>query len=111
MIDKSFQIVGVVGDVLTGMIAMLFDEAGDLGFLGAINAFDQRNTEITVVDAPDLHAAVRIAGTRVIDALDQGSALYLDVEPGPFFDAASLNRIGNVINLLEMRHCVLQPNR
>ena len=50
VVDKSVEVVGVVSNVLTGVVAVLFDEIGDLRFLGAIDAFDQRDAEITVVD-------------------------------------------------------------
>ena len=90
---------------------MLLDKIRHLRFLGAVDAFDQRDTEVAVVDTPDLHAAVGVTRARIVYALDQGAALDLDMKPGPLFDAVFFYRVGNVINLLEIRHCVLQPNR
>ena len=34
------------------------------------DAFDQCDTKITVIDAPDFHAAIWIAGTSIVDTLD-----------------------------------------
>jgi hypothetical protein len=81
---------------------MLLDETGDLGFLCAVDAFDQCDAEITVINAPDLHAAVRVTGTRVVDALDQGAAFHFDMEPCPLFNVALFNGIGNMIDLFEI---------
>ncbi len=102
--DETVEAVAIVGHVLAGMIAVLLDEIRHLALFGAIDALDQRDAELAVVDAPDLHAAARIVGPRVVDALDQRAALDFDVEPGPFLDAALLDGVSDVIDFLQMRH-------
>jgi hypothetical protein len=100
--DKTVQIVAVIRDVLTRMITVSLDEIRNLGFLGAIDAFDQCDAEVAKVDAPDFHAAVRISRARVIDTLYQGAAFHNDVKPGPFFDAAVFDGVRNMIDLSQV---------
>ena len=91
--------MAVERDVLTGMVAVAFDELRDLRLLASIDALDECYAEFPVIDAPKLHAAFRIMRTHVVDALDQLAALDLHVKPGPFFDRAGSARVGNVIDL------------
>ena len=102
MLDESVEVVAVIGYVLAGVIAVLLDEGRDLGLLRAVDTLDQGDAELAVVDAPDLHAAVGIAGTGIVDALDQRPAFHLDVKPRPLLDGARFHGVGDVIDLLEM---------
>ena len=105
---ELLEVVGVVGDVLAGMIAVAIDELGDLRLLGAVDALDQSDAEVAVVDAPDLHAAVGVAGADIVDAVDQRAAFDLDVEPRPLLDGARGTGVGDVIDLLDERHGAYQ---
>ena len=98
MFAKALEIVAIEGDVLARMIAVALDEARHVRLLAAIDAFDERDAEVAVVDAPDFHAAVGILGAHVVDAIDQRPAFDLDVEPGPLLDRAVLARVGDVID-------------
>jgi hypothetical protein len=84
------------------MIAVFFGETAHLRFLGAIDTLYQCNTEVAEIDAPDLHAAVRISRTRVVNTFDQCAAFDFDVKPGPLFYVARFNGVRNVIDFLEM---------
>ncbi len=101
---ERVEVVAVVGDVLARVIAVMLDEARDLRLALAVDAFDERDAELAVVDAPDLHAAVGVVGPHVVDAIDQHAAFDLDVEPGPLLDRAARARVGDVVDFLEMRH-------
>src|SRR5690606_6547757 len=74
--------------------------------LRPVDALDQGDPELAVVDAPDLHARVRVVGPHVVDAIDERAALDLDVEPRPLLDLAVLDRVRDVVDLLEMCHDV-----
>ncbi|MGZ4766020.1 MAG: hypothetical protein ACXV6M_10220 [Ilumatobacteraceae bacterium] len=80
---------------------MAIDELGDLRLLGAIDALDQGDAEVAEVDAPDLHAALGVAGTHIVDAVDQDATFDFDVEPGPLLDRAGGAGVGDVIDLLD----------
>src|SRR5688572_15019298 len=104
MLAEAVEVVTVVGDVLARVIAVALDEASHLRLLAPIDAFDERDAELAVVDAPDLHAAVGIVGAHVVDAIDQRAAFDLDVEPRPLLDRAFRAGVGDVIDFPEVRH-------
>src|SRR5436190_6050758 len=104
MLAEALEVVAIVGDVLARVIAVALDEASDLRLLVSIDAFDERNAEVAVIDAPDLHAAVGILWLHVVDAVDQRAAFDLDVEPGPLLDRALRARVRDVIDFPEVRH-------
>jgi hypothetical protein len=103
---ETIEIVAIERHVLARVIAVPLDEARDLRLLAPVDALDERDAEVAVVDAPDLHAAVGIVGPHVVDAIDQRAAFDLDVEPGPSLDRSALARVRDVIDLLELRHGV-----
>src|SRR5262245_47911800 len=96
---EALQIMTVERDVLARMIAVPLDELRDLRLLAAVDSLDERDAEVPIIDAPQLHAAFRIVRAHVVDALDQPASLDLHVEPGPLFDRAASARVGNVIDL------------
>ena len=104
VLDERIQVMAVVGDMLAGVVAVLLHERGHLGFLQAVDAFDQSDAEIAIVDAPDLHAAVRVVRTGIVDSIDQGAAFDLDVKPRPALDCAGLHGVGDVVDLSQVGH-------
>jgi hypothetical protein len=90
--------VTIEGDMLTGVVTMALHELGDLRFLPPVDAFDERNAERAVVDAPDLHTAVRIVGPDVIDSIYQRPAFDIDVEPRPLLDSALRTSVGDMVD-------------
>ena len=103
-VHERIQVVAVVGDVLAGVVAVPVDEGRHLRLLRPIDAFDERDAEFAVVDAPDLHAAVGVAGPGIVDPLDQDAAFNLDMEPGPAFDRARFNCVSDVVDLPQVGH-------
>ena len=101
-INEGIQVVAVIGHMLTGVVAVLLHEGCDLRLAGSVDSLDQGNAEIAVVDTPNLHATVRIARPRIVDALDQGAVFHFDVEPGPFLDHSFRAGIGNVVDLAQL---------
>src|SRR5689334_20584475 len=83
LLAEALEVVAVVRDVLARVIAVPLDEASHLRLFASIDAFDERDAEVAIVDAPDFHAAVGILGLHVVDAIDQRATFDLDVEPCP----------------------------
>src|SRR5690606_20907730 len=104
MTSKGLEIVTIHRDVLAGVIAVPLDELRHLRLLASVDTLDQRDAEVAVVDAPDLHAAVRIVRANVIDTVDQGTALHLDMKPRPLLDHAGSAGVSDVIDLSQKRH-------
>src|SRR5690606_1502132 len=107
--SKRLEIAARECDVLTCVIAVTLDELRHLRLTPPIEAYDERVTEAAVVDAPELHAAVRIVGADVVDSSDQLSALDLDMKPRPLLDRALRACVGHMVHLREMRHQTLLP--
>src|SRR5690606_867435 len=76
----------------------------DLRLAAAIDALDEREAEFSVVDTPELHAAVRVVRANVVDARHERAALDFDVIPRPFLDRAFRAGVRDVIDLAELRH-------
>ena len=103
-INEFIKVVAIVGHVLAGVIAMLLHKGRHLRLLGPVYAFYERYAEFAIVDAPDLHAAVGVPGTGIVNALDEGASLDLYVKPSPPFDVARCDGVGHMIDFLEVRH-------
>jgi hypothetical protein len=103
---ELLEVVGVVGDVLTRVVAVPVDELGDLRLLGAVDALDKGHAEVAVVDAPDLHAAVGVAGTNVVDAIDEVPPSTSMWNHAHFSMVPAAHAYGDVIDLLDVRHAV-----
>jgi hypothetical protein len=104
MLLESLEVVAIVGHVLARVVAVPLDEARDLRLRAPIDAFDERDAEVAVIDAPELHAARRISRAHVVDALDELAALDLDVEPRPLLDRAGGAGVRDVIDFTQERH-------
>jgi hypothetical protein len=96
---ERFEIAGVVGNVLAGVVTMFFHERRHLRGFGPVNAFNQRDPEIAVVDAPNFHAAIGISRANIVNAIDQGATLNFDVKPRPPLDRALFAGVGDMVNL------------
>src|SRR5690606_19909106 len=70
----------------------------------AVDALDEGDAEFAVIDAPELHAAVRVVRTDVVDAGHERAALDLDVEPRPLLDRAFRACVRHVVDSAELRH-------
>src|SRR5690606_10447945 len=104
VIAECVEIAARERNVLARMIAVALDELRDLRLFAPVDAFDERDAEVAVVDAPQLHAAVLVVRAHVIDAGHERAAFDLDMKPGPLLDRALRARIGYVIYLRQMRH-------
>src|SRR5512138_1014495 len=95
---ETIEIVAIESDVLARMISMALHELRDLRLFRAIDTLDERDTELSVVDAPKLHAARRIVRANVVDARNQPAFFNLDMKPRPLLDRAGRARIGYVVD-------------
>ena len=80
---------------------MAVNKFGHLRLLCPVDSFDERNAELAVVDAPDLHAAVEIVGPDVVDPVNERAAFDFDVEPRPLLDGAAFAGVGDVVDFLQ----------
>ena len=104
MLDERVEVVRVVGDVLARKIAMHINKLGDLRLHRPVDPLDERNTKLAEIDAPDLHRRIWIAWAHVVDPIDQRAALNLDMEPGPLFNLTFGTCVGDMVDLLQVRH-------
>src|SRR5690606_17564227 len=104
MPTERFEVAARECDVLARMIAVPLDEPRHLRFPSPVDALDERDAEAAVVDAPELHAAVGVVRTHVVDPRDERSALDLDVKPGPLLDRPLRARVGHVVHFGQVRH-------
>src|SRR5690606_37062298 len=101
---ESVEVATRERDVLARVIAVPLDESRHLRLAAAVDALDEGDAEFAVIDAPELHAAVRIVRTDVVDAGHERAALDLDVEPRPLLDRAFRACVRHVVDSVELRH-------
>ena len=60
MIDEAIKVITIIGYVLTAMVSMAFNKAGDLAFFFPVDAFDECDAEFAVINAPNFRTAFAI---------------------------------------------------